>query len=148
MIFKLHAFRSVAATADCRAILAAHGSDFAHLTAGYSVEDRTGPVAKPDAATTETSIITSALLLDLSGNKEAAFAWANAQLPGLDIRPISKADLKWGSKRDALQRVRRLAPHTFAIFTADLDMQSARGALMMFAALAGSGRVLIGRAHV
>src|SRR5436190_1081465 len=103
-----------------------------------------GLVAKPDAASSGPLMKTSVLLLDLSGNKEEATAWANAQLPGLNIRPISKVDLKWGSKRAALQRVRSFAPHTFAIFTTDLDMQSARGALMVLAVLAGSRRVVFG----
>jgi glycosyltransferase involved in cell wall biosynthesis len=86
----------------------------------------------------------SAILLDLSGNKEAAIQWASRQLPGTLIQPINKAELKWGSKREALRRVRALSTHTFALFTSDIDTQSARGILMMFAVFAGARRVLLG----
>ncbi len=85
-----------------------------------------------------------ALLLDLSGNTDAAMEWAAAVLPDADIRPINKADLKWASKREALSRVRPLAPDIFCVFTSDLRMQSARGALMLFAIFAGARRVVIG----
>jgi glycosyltransferase involved in cell wall biosynthesis len=85
-----------------------------------------------------------ALLLDLSGNKEAASRWAARQLPGAPIRLLSKADLKWGSKLEALRRVRALSPHTLALFTSDIDTQSQRGILMVFAVLAGARRVLLG----
>ena len=85
-----------------------------------------------------------ALLLDLSGNTDAAMEWAAAVLPDADIRPINKADLKWTSKREALSRVRSLAPDIFCVFTSDLRMQSARGALMLFAIFAGARRVVIG----
>jgi glycosyltransferase involved in cell wall biosynthesis len=142
MTFKLRAFKSGVAAAARSYGSAMHRSDSA--TTGYSLEERTALPAKPDAENTESSITISTLLLDLSGNREAAATWAHLQLPGLDIRSINKADLKWESKRKALERVRKLAPHTFAIFTSDLDMQSARGALMMFAVLAGSRRVVFG----
>ena len=142
MIFKSDAFKLGGAAASRSYSSAMHRSDSA--TAGYSAEERTALPAKPEADNAESSIRSSTLLLDLSGNREAATAWAHSQLPGRDIHPISKVDLKWESKRKALERVRKLAPHTFAIFTSDLDMQSARGALMMFAVLAGSRRVVFG----
>jgi glycosyltransferase involved in cell wall biosynthesis len=88
-----------------------------------------------------------ALLLDLSGNKDAAMEWAAAVLPDADIRPISKADLKWTSKREALSRVRSLGPDIFYVFTSDLRMQSGRGALMLLAIFAGARRVVIGDAR-
>ena len=88
-----------------------------------------------------------ALLLDLSGNTDAAMEWAAGVLPDADIRPINKADLKWTSKREALSRVRSLAPDIFCVFTSDLRMQSARGALMVFAIFAGARRVVIGDAR-
>jgi len=62
------------------------------------VDESTARPARPDEENTEASERLSALLLDLSGNREAAAAWARSQLPGLDIRTISKADLKWESK--------------------------------------------------
>jgi glycosyltransferase involved in cell wall biosynthesis len=86
----------------------------------------------------------SSLLLDLSGNKEAATQWAASQLPGSPIRLLSKAGLKSGSKLEALRRVRALSPHTVALFTSDIDTQSARGILMIFAVAAGARRVLFG----
>jgi len=72
--------------------------------------------------------------------------WAVARLPETDIRPLNKADLKWASKREALSRVRSLAPDTFCVFASDLRMQSGRGALMLFAIFAGAHRVMMGDA--
>jgi glycosyltransferase involved in cell wall biosynthesis len=83
------------------------------------------------------------LLLDLSGDKRAANAWASERFPDSDIQPINKADLKWESKREALARVRALKPDTFAVFTADLNLQSTRSAILLFSALAGASRVVI-----
>lgn len=88
-----------------------------------------------------------ALLLDLSGDENAAMEWAAAQSPTSDIRSINKADLKWASKRDALSRVRALGPDTLCVFASDLRYQSARGALMNFAVLAGARRVIMGDAR-
>jgi glycosyltransferase involved in cell wall biosynthesis len=82
------------------------------------------------------------LLLDLSGDKDAALEWAGRNLPDRSVRPINKADLKWGSKREALAHVRSLAPDTFAVFTSDLSVQSARGSIILFAALSGARRVI------
>ena len=88
-----------------------------------------------------------ALLLDLSGNENAAMEWAAARLPETDIRPLNKAELKWASKRQALSRVRSLGPDTFFVFAGDLRMQSGRGALMLFAIFAGARCVVIGDAR-
>jgi glycosyltransferase involved in cell wall biosynthesis len=82
------------------------------------------------------------LLLDLSGDKDAALEWARRSFPHSSIRPINKAELKWRSKREALARIRALAPGTFAIFTTDLSVQSARGSIILFAALSGARRVV------
>lgn len=87
-----------------------------------------------------------ALLLDLSGNENAAMEWAAARLPGTNIRPLNKVDLKWASKREALSRVRSLGPDTFCVFASDLRMQSGRSALMLFAIFAGAHRVMMGDA--
>jgi glycosyltransferase involved in cell wall biosynthesis len=88
-----------------------------------------------------------ALLLDLSGNENAAMEWATARMPEVDIRALNKADLKWASKREALSRVRSLGPDTFCVFASDLRLQSGRGALMLFAILAGARRVMMGDAR-
>jgi glycosyltransferase involved in cell wall biosynthesis len=88
-----------------------------------------------------------ALLLDLSGDKQSALRWAESQLPDAQIQTVNKADLKWGSKREALTRIRELEPRTFAIFTADLESQSARSLMLIFAALAGAKRIIIGDNH-
>ncbi len=85
----------------------------------------------------------SVLLLDLSGDKRAADAWASERFPGSEIQPINKTDLKWGSKREALARVRAIRPDTFAVFSADLNLQSAPSAIVLFSALAGARRVVI-----
>ena len=89
-----------------------------------------------------------ALLLDLSGNTDAARAWAARQFQ--TYQTVNKADLKWVSKRQAFAHIRRLAPQTLAFFTSDLTLQSARGAMMLFAALAGARHVVFGdnRGHL
>jgi glycosyltransferase involved in cell wall biosynthesis len=87
-----------------------------------------------------------ALILDLSGNENAAMEWATSRLPGLNVRAIEKADLKWASKREALSRVRSMRPDTFCVFVPDLRFQSGRRTLMLFAMLAGARRVMIGDA--
>jgi len=70
--------------------------------------------------------------------------WVAAHFADADIKQINKADIKWTSKAEALARVRALNPEVFAAFTADLDLQSGRGALKLFAVLAGSRRVVMG----
>ena len=87
------------------------------------------------------------MLLDLSGNEKAAADWAAARSPEADIRPLSKVDLKWTSKREALSRVRALGPDLFCLFASDLSLQSGRGAMMLFAIFAGARRVVLGDAR-
>jgi len=82
------------------------------------------------------------LLLDLSGDRQAALDWASHHLPADSFQLVDKAALKWQSKRAALARIRRLHPQTFAFFTADLQVQSARRSMMLFAALSGAGRII------
>lgn len=114
-------------------------------TPSSSGQVRDTPQKKPLSKTkTEIGGRNLALLLDLSGNRESAMRWAAAELPGVDIRPLNKADLKWASKREALTRVRSLGPDVFCVFASDLRMQSGRGALMLFALFAGAHRVIIG----
>lgn len=84
------------------------------------------------------------LLLDLSGDKQAALRWAEELSQGAEIQILNKADLKWGPRREALARIRKLAPCAFLIFTADLESQSARSLMIIFAALAGASRIIIG----
>lgn len=88
-----------------------------------------------------------ALLLDLSGDEKAAMDWAAARLADTNIQPLNKVVLKWTSKREALSRVRALEPDAFCVFAPDLKLQSSRGALLMFALLAGARRVLMGDAR-
>jgi glycosyltransferase involved in cell wall biosynthesis len=85
-----------------------------------------------------------ALLLDLSGDKDAALQWSSARLPGIGIRQIDKADLKWKSKGDALARVRSLGPNVFCVFTSDLNTQRGLSLVMLFAVIAGARRIVIG----
>ena len=85
-----------------------------------------------------------AVLLDLSGDLNAALEWAASISPEATLKQINKSDLKWTSKREALTRVRALGPDVFLIFTAEIEAQSACGALMLFAALAGARRIVIG----
>lgn len=85
-----------------------------------------------------------ALILDLSGEKRAAEDWAARRLKGRELQGISKADLKWRSKRESLSYVRSLAPETFAVFASDLRTQSARGAMALFGALTGARRIILG----
>ncbi|HKA23039.1 MAG TPA: glycosyltransferase family 4 protein [Blastocatellia bacterium] len=85
-----------------------------------------------------------ALLLDLSGDTNAAFDWASVQLPNAEIWTLDKVDLKWASKRKALANVRSLSPDVFCVFARDLKLQSGHRALMIFAILAGARRVVLG----
>lgn len=83
-----------------------------------------------------------ALLLDLSGNERAAHQWATNHLKSFRLQTLSKAELKWSSKRQALTRIRAINPEVFAIFTGNLDLQSSRCAMILFGALAGAKRVI------
>lgn len=96
--------------------------------------------ARPRAARCKGLVV----LLDLSGNKDAAERWAADQIKDKEVVLLNKADLKWGSKREALARIRELAPSTFAVFTSDLNAQSTRGSIILFAALTGARRILLG----
>ena len=91
-----------------------------------------------------------AVLLDLSGDLNAALDWAASIAPNAALKQINKIDLKWTSKSEALTRVRALEPDVFLIFTADIEAQSACALLMLFAALAGARRIVIGdsRGHI
>ena len=84
----------------------------------------------------------SVVLLDLSEDKDAARLWASNRFPGSEIKTLSKADLKRGSKREVLDRIRALKPDTFALFTFDLNLQSAPSAMILFLALAGARRIV------
>jgi glycosyltransferase involved in cell wall biosynthesis len=85
-----------------------------------------------------------AVLLDLSGDLNAALDWAASISPNAAVKQINKSDLKWTSKSEALTRVRALGPEIFLIFTADIEAQSACALLMLFAAFAGARRIVIG----
>ena len=99
---------------------------------------------KASSVESETERQPAALLLDLSGDKSAAISWASDQFPTASIRLIDKGELKWESKREALARIRAMKPRVFAIFTSDLQAQSARGSIVLFAALCGARRIVIG----
>src|SRR4029450_7292052 len=87
-----------------------------------------------------------ALLLDLSGDTNAAFHWASTQLPGAEIRVLNKTELKWTSKWKARADIRSLESDAFCVFANDLRLQSGQRSLMLFAILAGARRVLLGDA--
>jgi glycosyltransferase involved in cell wall biosynthesis len=88
----------------------------------------------------------AALLLDLSGNRSDAVRWAERNITEPEIWLIDKADLKWESKLKALKRLRGIEHYTFAVFTRDVTAQSMRGAMMLFAVLAGARRIVFGDA--
>jgi glycosyltransferase involved in cell wall biosynthesis len=96
----------------------------------------------PDKSVKQSAGLRENLLLDLSGDKPAALDWANHHLPADSFRLLDKAELKWQSKRAALARIRALKPRLFAFFTADLQVQSARRSMMLFAALCGAQRIV------
>ncbi len=85
-----------------------------------------------------------AVLLDLSGDERGSIEWATREMPGSQIQSIGKTDVKWRTKRKALDIVRRLKPDVFAVFTSDLKMQSARSAMTLFGALAGARVIVFG----
>jgi glycosyltransferase involved in cell wall biosynthesis len=84
------------------------------------------------------------LLLDLSGNERWAYEWAKGRFPDHQIHSINKADLKWRSRREALAQIRARQPRTFALFTTDFALQSSRGAMVLFGALAGAQQIVFG----
>lgn len=100
---------------------------------------------KPDARGEEKE--RRALLLDLSGDANASFDWASAQLPETEIRFLDKVELKWASRTKALAHVRSLAPDVLCVFARDLSLQSGPRTLMIFAILAGARLVLLGDAN-
>ncbi len=104
----------------------------------------TEPSAQPASLRSPVESETEALLLDLSGDKSAAVYWASNQFPTASIRLIDKGELKRESKREALARIRAMKPCRFAIFTSDLQAQSARGSILLFAALCGARLIVIG----
>ena len=85
----------------------------------------------------------SVVLLDLSEDKVAAKLRASKRFPGSEIKTLDKADLKHGSMREVLDRVRALKPDTFALFTFDLNLQSAGSAMILFLALAGARHIVL-----
>ena len=85
----------------------------------------------------------SVALLDLSEDKGAARRWASKRFPGSEIKTLDKSDLRRGSKREILARVRALRPDTFALFTSDINLQSVRSAMILFSALAGARRIVL-----
>ncbi len=85
-----------------------------------------------------------AVVIDLAGNRRAALMWAAEHLSGFDVCAIDKVELKWESKSEALRRVREMNPSALAVFSADLSIQSARRTMMLFGALSGASRIVIG----
>jgi glycosyltransferase involved in cell wall biosynthesis len=81
------------------------------------------------------------VLLDLAGDAAKARAWAG----GGEVTALDKAELKGGSKREVLARLRAAGPwDRFAIFCNRLDLQPARALMLLFGVLAGARRVAIG----
>src|SRR5262249_31090101 len=60
---------------------------------------------------------------------------------------INKADLRWAGRLESLRRVRSLRPEMFALYSADIALQSARSALILFGAATGARRIVMGDAH-
>ena len=86
-----------------------------------------------------------AILLDLAGDAARARAWLDRRAPGAEVLALDKAELKGGSKREALARLRRDGPHDlFAVFCNRLELQPARALMLLFGWLAGARRVAIG----
>jgi glycosyltransferase involved in cell wall biosynthesis len=88
-----------------------------------------------------------AVLLDLAGDAARARAWLGEYAPEAEIVTLDKAELKAGSKRDILARLRALRAgrpvDLFAIFCNRLDLQPARALMLLFGRMAGSRRVAI-----
>ena len=85
------------------------------------------------------------VLLDLAGDAGRARGWAERIAPGAELLTLDKAELKGGSKREALARLRAEGPwERFAIFCNRLDLQPARALMLLFGVMAGGRRVAIG----
>ena len=77
------------------------------------------------------------VLLDLAGDAAKARAWVEKSAPGADLLTLDKAELKGGSKREALARLRAEGPwERFAIFCNRLDLQPARALMLLFGVMA------------
>ncbi|HET9532095.1 MAG TPA: glycosyltransferase family 4 protein [Blastocatellia bacterium] len=121
-----------------------HKSDSASTSREPSGRIRSIPAG--GAITGKAAPLDTALLLDLSSNRAEARRWAERNLTEPEIWLIYKADLKWQSRLKALKHLRSIRHHTFAVFTQDAGAQSMRGAIMLFAALAGSAQIVWGDA--
>jgi glycosyltransferase involved in cell wall biosynthesis len=84
------------------------------------------------------------VLLDLSGDEKASNSWAAGAFPGEEIYRVHKQDLKWASKIQALTFIRNLKPRRFAVFCADIQLQSSRVAITILGAVAGARAVVLG----
>lgn len=85
------------------------------------------------------------VLLDLAGDAGRARAWVEGLAPGAEVVSLDKAELKGGSKREALGRLRAGGRRDlFAIFCNRLDLQPARALMLLFGRMAGARRVAIG----
>jgi glycosyltransferase involved in cell wall biosynthesis len=85
------------------------------------------------------------VLLDLAGDAARARAWIEGRAPGAEVLALDKAELKGGSKRAALERLRSGGRRDlFAIFCNRLELQPARALMLLFDWLAGARRVAIG----
>src|SRR5215813_5525064 len=87
------------------------------------------------------------VLVDLCADPPAALRWAQAQMNGAQVVAINKADLRWAGKLESLRRVRSLRPDMFALYSADIALQSARSAMILFGAATGARRIVMGDAH-
>lgn len=83
------------------------------------------------------------MMLDLSGDEHSARKFVLDRLPGYEVRPIRKAEIKRQSRRETLLAIKKLMPATLFIFTADLESQSSVRAMILFGAAAGAKKILV-----
>src|SRR5215471_19656284 len=95
----------------------------------------------------ETSRSSRIVLVDLSADYAAAVRWARTLSTGAEVSSINKTDLRWAGRLEALRRIRSLKPAIFALFSADMGLQSSRSAMMLFGAATGARRIVMGDAY-
>ncbi len=83
------------------------------------------------------------IVLDLSADRSAVKGWVEKNLPDESVQIISKSQLKWASRRDALRQVASLEPRQLVIFSSDIKVQSQIGPMILFGAFAGARRIIV-----
>ena len=87
------------------------------------------------------------VLVALSGDVREARARLLERYPHATIEELARREIKTGSPRERLARLRAARPALFAVLTERLSWQRGQNSLLLFGALAGADRVLLMDSH-